>query len=34
MAVVGAAAAIIPLTLAAWWSVRSRALPAGVGVTE
>ena len=34
MALVGAAAALIPLTLAAWWSTRSRALPAGVGVAN
>jgi MFS family permease len=34
MAVVGAAAAIIPLVLAAWWSLRSRALPAGVSVAK
>jgi MFS family permease len=34
MALVGAAAAIIPLSLAAWWSVRSRALPAGVGAAK
>jgi MFS family permease len=34
MAVVGAAAAIIPLVLAGWWSLRSRALPAGVSVAK
>jgi hypothetical protein len=29
MAFVGAAAALIPLTLAAWWTSRSRLVPAG-----
>ena len=34
MALAGAAAALIPLTLAAWLFARSRALPAGVGVAK
>ena len=34
MALVGAAAALIPLTLAAWWVARSRVVPAVVGVAK
>jgi hypothetical protein len=34
MALVGAAAALIPLALAAWWAARSRLVPAGAGAAK
>lgn len=34
MALVGVAAALIPLTLAGWWTARSRAIPVGVSVPK
>ncbi len=34
MALVGAAAALIPLSLGAWWQARSRVVPVGVGAAK